>query len=49
VHTGWVSSAEYIDGTGMVDLCFDQNLKPFYLQLGVQFKNQEGYDKAMSE
>jgi plasmid replication initiation protein len=33
VQTNWVSSAEYIDGSGMVDLRFDPLLKPYLLQL----------------
>jgi len=33
VQTHWVSSAEYIDGTGVVNLSFDPLLKPYLLQL----------------
>ena len=34
---GWVSSAEYIKGKGVVQLRFDAKLKPYLLQLREQF------------
>ncbi len=34
---GWVSSAEYIKGKGIVQLRFDAKLKPYLLQLREQF------------
>lgn len=34
---GWVSSAEYIKGQGLVQLRFDSKLKPYLLQLREQF------------
>lgn len=34
---GWVSSAEYIRGKGIVQLRFDSKLKPYLLQLRKQF------------
>lgn len=37
LQAGWVSSAEYIDGDGMVNLCFDPLLKPYLLQLKGSF------------
>jgi len=37
LQTGWVSSADYIDGTGMVNLSFDPLLKPYLLQLKGNF------------
>lgn len=37
LQTGWVSSAEYIDGEGCVVLCFDPKLKPYLLQLKGNF------------
>lgn len=37
LQTNWVSSAEYIDGTGMVNLTFDPLLKPYLLQLKGNF------------
>lgn len=33
LQTNWVSSAKYVDGTGMVDLSFDPLLRPYLLQL----------------
>ena len=35
--TGWVSSAEYIKAEGVVELSFDQKLKPYLLQLKQEF------------
>lgn len=37
LQTNWVSSAVYIDGSGMVNLCFDPLLKPHLLQLKGNF------------
>ena len=37
LQIGWVSSADYIDGTGMVTLSFDPLLKPHLLQLKGNF------------
>ena len=37
LQTHWVSSADYIDGTGMVNLTFDPLLKPYLLQLKGNF------------
>jgi hypothetical protein len=37
VQINWVSSAVYIDGSGMVNLCFDPLLKPYLLQLKGNF------------
>jgi hypothetical protein len=37
LQTNWVSSAEYLDGTGMVSLSFDPLLKPYLLQLKGNF------------
>lgn len=37
LQVGWVSSAKYIDGTGMVNLSFDPLLKPYLLQLKSNF------------
>lgn len=36
---GWVSSAEYIIGSGVVQLSFDSKLKPYLLQLQKNFKS----------
>lgn len=36
-HTGWLSSSEYIHGSGYVELCFDPKLKPYLLQLKSHF------------
>lgn len=36
---GWVSSAEYIEGTGVIQLGFDSKLKPYLLQLQKNFKS----------
>lgn len=33
LQIGWLSSAEYFDGAGEVELCFDPKLKPYLLQL----------------
>ena len=37
LQTNWVSSAKYIDGTGIVNLSFDPLLKPYLLQLKSNF------------
>jgi len=37
LHTGWLSSAKYIHGSGYVELRFDPNLKPYLLQLKDHF------------
>ncbi|TSA40405.1 MAG: RepB family plasmid replication initiator protein [Methylococcaceae bacterium] len=37
LQIGWVSSADYIDGTGLVNLSFDPLLKPYLLQLKGNF------------
>jgi len=37
LQIGWMSSAEYIDGSGMVNLSFDPLLKPYLLQLKSNF------------
>lgn len=37
LQIGWVSSAKYMDGTGMVNLTFDPLLKPYLLQLKSNF------------
>lgn len=34
---GWVSSARYIEGEGVIQLSFDKELKPYLLQLKEQF------------
>jgi len=37
LQTGWVSSAKYVDGSGVVNLAFDPLLKPYLLQLKGNF------------
>jgi hypothetical protein len=37
LQINWLSSAKYIDGTGMVNLTFDPLLKPYLLQLKSNF------------
>lgn len=37
LQVGWLSSAKYLDGQGIVELCFDPELKPFLLQLKDRF------------
>ncbi|MFZ2956605.1 MAG: replication initiation protein [Candidatus Ozemobacteraceae bacterium] len=37
LQVGWLSSAKYLDGQGIVELCFDPELKPFLLQLKERF------------
>jgi Initiator Replication protein len=37
----WLSSAEYIQGNGYVELCFDKKLKPYLLQLKGYFTQYE--------
>lgn len=41
LRTNWLSSAEYIEGSGFVDLCFDKKLKPYLLQLQGYYKDYE--------
>jgi len=41
LQTHWVSSADYIDGTGMVNLTFDPMLKPYLLQLKGNFTSSK--------
>src|SRR5664279_624411 len=41
LQTHWVSSADYIDGTGMVNLTFDPLLKPYLLQLKGNFTSSK--------
>lgn len=37
----WLSSAEYIQGNGYIELCFDKKLKPYLLQLKGYFTQYE--------
>lgn len=37
----WLSSAEYVQGSGYVELCFDKKLKPYLLQLKGYFTQYE--------
>lgn len=41
IQTHWVSSADYIDGTGVVSLTFDPLLKPYLLQLKGNFTSSK--------
>ena len=41
LQTHWVSSADYIDGTGVVMLTFDPLLKPYLLQLKGNFTSSK--------
>jgi len=41
LQTHWVSSADYIDGTGIVKLTFDPLLKPYLLQLKGSFTSSK--------
>ena len=41
LQTHWVSSADYVDGTGMVSLTFDPLLKPYLLQLKGNFTSSK--------
>lgn len=41
LQTHWVSSADYIDGTGAVKLTFDPLLKPYLLQLKGNFTSSK--------
>jgi len=41
LQTHWVSSADYIDGTGTVNLTFDPLLKPYLLQLKGNFTSSK--------
>ncbi len=39
LNVNWLSSSKYIEGTGVVELRFDPNLRPFLLQLKSRFTN----------
>ncbi|PKK88519.1 MAG: hypothetical protein CVV64_18370 [Candidatus Wallbacteria bacterium HGW-Wallbacteria-1] len=39
LNISWLSSSEYIEGSGVINLCFDPKLKPFLLQLKSRFTN----------
>lgn len=41
LQTHWVSSAEYVDGAGVVNLTFDPLLKPYLLQLKGNFTSSK--------
>jgi plasmid replication initiation protein len=41
LQTHWVSSADYVDGTGVVNLTFDPLLKPYLLQLKGNFTSSK--------
>ena len=41
LQTHWVSSADYIDGSGMVNLTFDPLLKPYLLQIKGNFTSSK--------
>jgi plasmid replication initiation protein len=41
LQTHWVSSADYMDGAGMVNLTFDPLLKPYLLQLKGNFTSSK--------
>ena len=41
LQTHWVSSADYVDGTGMVNLTFDPLLKPYLLKLKGNFTSSK--------
>lgn len=41
LQTHWVSSADYIDGSGMVKLCFDPELRPYLLKLQGNFTSSK--------
>jgi plasmid replication initiation protein len=41
LQIGWVSSAKYIDGSGMVNLSFDPLLKPYLLKLKGNFTSSK--------
>ena len=41
LQIGWVSSAKYIDGSGVVNLSFDPKLKPYLLQLKGNFTSSK--------
>lgn len=41
LQTHWVSSADYINGSGMVMLCFDPQLKPYLLKLKGNFTSSK--------
>ena len=39
LNVSWLSSSKYVDGSGVVQLCFDPSLKPFLLRLKSHFTN----------
>lgn len=39
LNVSWLSSSEYVEGSGTINLCFDPKLKPFLLQLKSRFTN----------
>jgi len=39
LNISWLSSSEYVEGSGVVNLCFDPKLKSFFLQLKNSFTN----------
>ena len=41
LRLNWLSSAEYREGSGYVDLCFDAKLKPYLLRLKTHWKQYE--------
>jgi plasmid replication initiation protein len=41
LQIGWVSSAKYVDGTGVVNLSFDPLLKPYLLKLKGNFTSSK--------
>jgi len=41
LQIGWLSSAKYVDGSGMVNLSFDPLLKPYLLQLKSNFTSSK--------
>lgn len=39
LNVSWLSSTKYTEGSGIIELCFDPSLKPFFLQLKARFTN----------
>lgn len=37
LNVSWLSSSKYTEGSGVIELCFDPTLKPFFLQLKARF------------
>ena len=37
LNVSWLSSTKYTEGSGIIELCFDPKLKPFFLQLKARF------------